>query len=248
MMEHLEELRTRLIKVVIGFVVGALVCWFLYESILDLLVEPLRRLALADELLADGELIVTGPTEALGVRLKVTAFGGAVLSLPIAMWQLWRFVTPGLYSHEKRSGAAFVIVGVLLFAAGAGVAALVLPTALEILVGFGGPDLLLIPRASEYLSFVMILVIAFGASFEFPLVLLALTFLRILTPASLRRGRRLAWIVMLLASAVITPTQDPITMVLLAVPLAALYEATILAASLIARRRSASAGTRTPVR
>ena len=235
LMEHLEELRSRLIKGVAAFIVGTVAAWFLYDAILEILVIPLKQLDVSDEIISDGRLIFTAPTEAFFVRLKVVAFSGLILSLPVLLWQAWRFVTPGLYKKEKRYAFPFVLVSMLLFAGGAAFAYATLPMALRVLTAFGGSDLVLLPRASEYLSFVMLVVGAFGLAFEFPLVLLALTLVGVITTDTLRKGRRVAWIVILIVAAVVTPTQDPITLMIMSIPLAILYEATILVARLMRR-------------
>lgn len=235
LIEHLEELRARLFKMVLAFAAGAVVSWFLYDHILALLVSPLEKLPEANQLLTDGELIFTAPPEAFFIRLKVTSFAGLVLALPVILWQAWRFVTPGLYSQEKRYALPFVLASMLLFAAGLAFAFVTLPQALRVLTGFAGTEIVFFPRASEYLSFVLLLSFAFGVAFELPIALLALTLAGVLSTDKLRRGRRIAWLLILVLGAVITPTQDPITLLMVAVPLAFLYELTILTARLMGR-------------
>lgn len=232
-MEHLEELRGRLFKMVLAYALACGVAWFAYSNVLDLLIEPLARLPVADQILKNGQLVYTAPTEAFFIRLKVTAFTGMIFALPIILWQLWRFVTPGLHRHERRYALPFVFVSVLLFGLGVTVAFLSLPKALEVLAGFAGSELVLLPKASDYLSFVLVLIAAFGFSFEFPILLLGLTLVGVLTSAKLRKMRRMAWVVILIVAAMITPTQDPITLAIMAVPLGLLYEGTIIAARLM---------------
>lgn len=233
LMEHLEELRSRLFKVVLAYAACCAVAWYFYSPILAMLIDPLARLPVADQILEGGQLIYTAPTEAFIIRLKVTAFAGMVLALPVALWQLWRFVTPGLHAHERKYALPFVVVSVVLFAAGVVTAFVSLPKALEVLAGFAGTELVLLPRAADYLSFVLILIAAFGFSFEFPIILLGLTLVGVLSSRKLRNARRMAWIVILVLAAVITPTQDPITLMIMAVPLGLLYEGTILVARLL---------------
>lgn len=235
LMEHLEELRSRLIKSAIAFVGGVVAAWFAYGPILEALILPLKRLDVADQIITDGQLIFTAPTEAFFVKLKVVAFSGLVIALPIILWQVWRFITPGLYKNEKRYALPFVFISMLLFGAGASFAYYTLPKALEILTAFGGTELVLLPRAAEYLSFVLVLIAGFGIAFELPLILLALTLVGVIGTETLRRGRRVAWVVILVIAAIITPTGDPITLMIMSVPLALLYEATILATRLIRR-------------
>lgn len=235
LLEHLEELRNRLFKVVVAYVIAAIGAWFVYSTILGWLIAPLKSLPIADQIIEGGQLIYTAPTEAFFVRLKVTAFSAMVLALPVMLWQLWRFVTPGLHSHEKRYALPFVFVALILFAAGVATAFVSMPKALQVLAGFAGTEMVLLPRAAEYLSFVMLLVAAFGFSFEFPIILLGLCLVGVITSRHLRDARRIAWIVILVVAALITPTQDPITLAIMSAPLALLYEGTILAARMMKR-------------
>lgn len=235
LIEHLEELRSRLVKIIVAFAITSLGAWFFYDQIVAVLIRPLARLPEAREILEKGQLIVTAPQEAFFIRLKVTAFAGFGLSVPVILWQLWRFVTPGLYAREKRYALPFVLVATGLFSGGAALAFAVLPQALRILVSFGGSDVVLVPRASEYLSFVVLLVLAFAATFELPLVLLSLVAVGAISSRTLRKGRRFAWLLILVIAALITPTPDPVNQLILAIPLALLYEGTILAARLFRR-------------
>lgn len=230
LMGHLEELRTRLFKMVIAYAIASTAAWFLYERLLQLLISPLAKLPAADQILRNGQLIYTAPTEAFVVRLKVVAFAGLVLAMPVILWQLWRFVTPALYKHEKRYALPFVLTSMLLFAGGVSVAFASLPKALEVLAGFAGNELVLLPKAADYLSFVLLLIVAFGVSFEFPIALLALTLVGVLSSEKLRKSRRIAWVIILVVAAVITPTQDPITLAMMSLPLGLLFEATVLTA------------------
>lgn len=240
LLSHLEELRGRLLKIVLAFIVLSVLAWFLYDRVLAVLVEPLKSLPEADQIFSRGRLVFIGaPTEALFLRLKVTAFVGFVLALPVVLWQLWRFVTPGLYAREKTFAVAFVSVAMILFAAGAVFAHLLLPQALRILYAFAGTEAVILPRASDYLSFVMLLVAAFGITFELPLVLISLSLVGVLPAETLQRGRKIAWIALLALAAIVTPTADPLTMLLLGIPLILLYEVTVLVAKFIRRRRLA---------
>ncbi len=235
LMEHLEELRSRMFKMALAYAIACGAAWFLYSPILAMLIHPLSKLPVADQIIESGQLIYTAPTEAFIIRLKVTAFTGMVLALPVILFQLWRFVTPGLHAHEKKYALPFVFVSVILFGVGVAVAFLSLPKALEVLAGFAGTELVMLPRAADYLSFVLILIAAFGFSFEFPIILLGLTLVGVLSSRKLRDARKIAWVVILVLAAVITPTQDPITLMIMAVPLGLLYEGTVLTARLLKR-------------
>lgn len=235
-MQHLEELRVRLFKMVLAFLATSIVAWLVYDRILAILIAPLKTLPESKQLLRDGKLIFTSPPEAFFVRLKVVAAAGLFFALPIILWQLWRFITPGLYKREKRLAIPFVGVSILLFAMGSSLAMITMPQALRFLVSLAGSaDFVLLPRASEYLSFTLLLVMAFGLTFEFPLVLIFLSLVGVITSRGLRRQWRLALILVLLASAVVTPTQDPFTMAALSIPLYLLYEGTIIAVKLLKR-------------
>jgi sec-independent protein translocase protein TatC len=235
--EHLDELRTRIIRMLIAFVVGAVVAWFLYDPILAFLVHPLRHLPQAAQIFRSGSknpsLIVFSPIEPFFIRLKVVSFAALALALPVVLWELWRFIAPGLYANEKRYAIPFVGSALALFVGGVGLAFWTLPAALHFLTAFSGGSIQLLPRASEYLSFVMLLILAFGVAFEFPLVLLALSLMGVLPSRKLRSWRRPAWVVILVLAGFLTPAQDPITQVLLAAPMAILYEATIIVARLL---------------
>ena len=150
LMEHLVELRSRLIKSVLAVVVGAVVCWILYPQILDLLVQPycdvvpeeaVDEEAARQNLFGGCELLVLDPLEPFSVRLTVAGYGGLALAIPVVLWQVWRFVQPGLYRSERRHAIAFTVVGALLFALGAGLAYWSIPRALKFLSTIGGEDL-----------------------------------------------------------------------------------------------------------
>jgi sec-independent protein translocase protein TatC len=225
---HLEELRVRLFKAVIATVLGAVVAWLFYNQILGVLVEPLHVLPQAGQVISRGRLIFTAPLEAVLVRVKVVTFAGAALASPVILWQAWRFITPGLYQHEKRYGLAFILASLVLFAAGTALAFAFIGPAIHLLVALGGSRVTLLPRASDYLSFVLIVIVAFGATFEFPIVLLALGAVGIVSSRMLRSQRRVAWMTIVVVATIVTPTVDPVTPFALAIPLALLYEGTIL--------------------
>ena len=226
--EHLEELRSRILRMLLAFGVAAVVAWFAYNPILGFLTTPLRHLPQAAQVIRHGQLIVTSPTEPLFIRLKVVSFAALALALPVVLWQLWRFIAPGLYSNEKRYAIPFVGSALVLFVAGVAVAFATLPAALHFLTDFSGGRIELLPRASEYLSFVLLLILAFGVAFEFPMLLVALSLVGVISSRNMRRWRRPAWVLILIVAGALTPAQDPITQVLLAIPMAILYELTIL--------------------
>lgn len=245
LVEHLAELRSRLIKSILAVAVGATVCWILYPQLLDLLLEPYCR-TLGDDgvttLVRDGAsdcaLFVTDPLDGLGVRLKVAAYGGIALAMPVILWQLWRFVTPGLYAHERRLAIPFVLSALVLFVLGAGLAYWTLPQALGFLASIGGPDLQEIYSPTKYLNLVVFMMLAFGLGFEFPIVLIFLQMADVLQADTLRKFRRYAIVGIFILVAIITPSGDPISLLALSIPMVLFYEVSILYGRIRNRRRA----------
>ncbi len=244
LIEHLAELRRRLIVSAVAVGVGAVVCWTVSDWIIELLLEPYCDVLADRDDQAECNLYVTTPLEPFRVKLTVAGYGGIALAVPVIMWQLWRFIAPGLYSREKRYALPFVIGGVLLFFTGAALAYWSIPRALSFLLSLGGENFVEIFRPSEYLGFVIKMIVAFGVGFEFPILLIFLQLLGIVDNRTLRRGRRYALVGIVALVAVITPSGDPFTLIVLSVPMYAFYEIAILFGMLRARRRrkAASAG------
>lgn len=228
LMAHLTELRTRVIRSVIAIAIGALVGWFLYNRIIDFILEPYCDTLASGGGDGDCSLRVDEPLEGLSTRMMVAGYTGIGLAVPVWLWQGWRFISPGLYPHEKRNGVVFVVLGVLLFAGGASLAFWTLPRALEFLIDIGGPDLFTEFRARAYIEFVIKMMLAFGLGFEFPLLLAFLQILGLVTPQALAKQRRLAIVGIVILVAVITPSGDPISLLALAGPMYLFYEAAIV--------------------
>ena len=245
LLAHLQELRNRLLKCAVAVAVAAVACWILYPWILDLLLEPYCRIRddLGDDdpagaVFGSGcELLVTDPLEPFSVRMTVAGYGGVALAMPVLLWQVWRFVAPGLYARERRWAVPFVSSGLVLFAAGCVLAYWSIPRALDFLVGIGGPDLVSVFSPARYLSFVVKMTMAFGIGFEFPLVLVFLQLIGVVTPATLRRVRRYALVGIVAMVAILTPSGDPFTLLVLSVPMVLFYELAILLGTLRQRRR-----------
>ena len=240
LMAHLEELRRRLLICALAVTAGAVACWFLYPQILDLLLEPycqLRGSPGPTPVFGEGcDLLVTDPLEPFSVRLMVAGYGGLALAVPVLLWELWRFVVPGLVARERRWALPFVLIGAVLFAAGCALAYWSIPRALDFLVGIGGPDLVSVFSPARYLGFVLKMTVAFGVGFEFPLVLIFLQIIGIVTPATLRRIRRFAVVGIVAFVAILTPSGDPFTLLILSVPMVVFYESAILFGVLRDRR------------
>lgn len=241
LVEHLTELRHRLIVCVVAVAVGMLVAFIAYNWIISILIDPYADLVRARPLSSAtaGRLLTTDPLEGFSVRMKTSAYAGIALAMPVLLWQLWRFVTPGLYPHERRYAVPFVASALVLFALGAGLAYYTLPRALEFLVDIAGDDFVTAYQASKYFQLITYMMLAFGIGFEFPIVLVFLQLAGIIEPATLRRGRRFAIVGVCVLVAVITPSGDPISMLMLSVPMVVFYEVAILIGSLIAKRRAA---------
>ncbi|HVM19307.1 MAG TPA: twin-arginine translocase subunit TatC [Egibacteraceae bacterium] len=245
--EHLEELRSRLFKSAAAIAVGFVVGFILRRPVLDLLTQPYcaldPRLRAASNALGTEQcrLIFIDVTGAFFISLKAAAIVAVVLAGPVVVYQLWRFITPGLRPVERKYAIPFVVVTQLLFAGGAVFAYFLIPRALEFLLGFAGDRVESLMDADRYLSFILQTMIAFGLAFEFPVILVVLSLMGVVTAAGLRKWRRHAIFGTFVASAIITPTQDPLTLSLMAMPLVLFYELSILAARLIERRRRRSA-------
>jgi sec-independent protein translocase protein TatC len=227
LIEHLTELRRRLIVSAIAVAVGAIVCFILYNFILNFLIGPYEHVT------GKHELQVLDPLEAFATRLKIATFGGIFIASPVVLWELWRFITPGLHPKEKRYAVPFIIASILLFLFGVFVAMQTFDPALRFLTGVGGSDLNPNFTASKYLSFILLMFVAFGIAFEFPIVLVALELAGVLTSQRLRKWRRPAIVVIVFIAAVITPSQDPYSLFFMSVPMYLFYEGSILIGRLL---------------
>ncbi len=241
--EHLRELRSRLVKSGIAVVLGMVVGWIIYPQSFRFLSAPFEgAVQQAQDQGREVTLALTGVTDPFVLQLQVAAITGILLAAPIWLYQLWRFVTPGLHRHEKKWGIAFVVVATPLFFSGAVLAYVVLPLGLEILLGFTPENVENIVSVDRYLSFFLRVVIVFGIGFLIPLLIVTLNFAGVLS------GKRLAswwrWIVFLtfVFAAVATPTGDPINLILLAGPILILVMAAVGIALLNDRRRAKRKG------
>jgi sec-independent protein translocase protein TatC len=239
LMEHLTELRDRLIKIVLAVAIGMAISFVLYPQIFDILIEPYQQVADPERSISE-DLIAADPLEGFTVRMRLALYGGIAIAMPVILWQLWRFITPGLYPHEKRYAVPFLACALALFVLGAGLAYLTLPRALEFLQTIGGDDLVAGYRPGKYFQLVTYMMLAFGIGFEFPIVLIFLQMIGVLTVAGLRSARRYAIVGITILVAVITPSGDPISMLMLSVPMVVFYEVSIVAGLLIQRRRRAA--------
>jgi sec-independent protein translocase protein TatC len=241
LVEHLAELRTRLIICVIAVAIGMMIAFLAYQWIFDFLIDPYRDIANDNNSLTGGDLLQTDPLEGFGVRMKSSAYAGIALAMPVILWQIWQFVTPGLYPHERRYAVPFVISALVLFVLGAGLAYYTLPRALDFLIDIAGEGFVTAFSAGKYFQLITYMMLAFGIGFEFPIVLIFLQMAGVLDAATLRRGRRFAIVGICILVAVITPSGDPISMLMLSVPMVVFYEAAIIIGSAITKRQAAKA-------
>ncbi|MET0728617.1 MAG: twin-arginine translocase subunit TatC [Acidimicrobiales bacterium] len=241
LIEHLTELRDRIIKIVLAVVIGMVISFLLYPQIFEFLLAPYKDVAESHpaSTIGDGKLLILDPLEGFGVRMKLAAYGGIALAMPVILWQIWQFVTPGLYAHERRYALPFVLSALTLFVLGAGLAYYTLPRALEFLVEIGGDDLVTAFAPGKYFTLITYMMLAFGIGFEFPILLIFLQMAGILSVSTLRNGRRYAIVGICVLVAVITPSGDPISMLMLSVPMVIFYEISIVAGRLLERRRAA---------
>lgn len=239
LMEHLVELRSRLIKCFIAIAVGALAGWLLYKPVLSLLMDPLRDLA--DDPNVSDKFISFDPLEQFMLRIKMSTYLGIALAMPFLLWQIWAFIAPGLYQNERRYAGAFVGSATVLFALGATIAYFTLPQALGFLQSVGGDDVQYQYTTENYIMLILYMMLAFGVGFQFPIVVVFLQLIGLVEPQQLSRFRRFAVVIIFAVAAVITPSADPISLVALALPMVLFYEISILIGRLIGRRRRRSA-------
>jgi sec-independent protein translocase protein TatC len=238
LMEHLIELRQRLIYALLGVSAGFIVCFFFAKDIYNILVQPYRWAAGADEKI---EMIYTAPHEFFFTQLKLALFGAMFLAFPIIANQIYKFVAPGLYKNEREAFRPYLIATPLLFLLGAGVVYfIVMPLAMKFFLGMewktGDVQIHLQARVSEYLSLIMTLVLGFGIIFQLPVVLTLLARAGMLDGDVLREKRRWAIVGIFAVAAVLTPP-DPISQISMAIPTVLLYEASILAVDRVVKQR-----------
>ena len=239
---HLTELRNRIAKALLAVLIATAIAFWWYEHGLgDFIRAPYCGLP-ADLRYGDSDsgcgLLITDVFAGVFIRLKVSFLAGSVLSAPFWLYQLWAFITPGLKRNEKRYGIGFVAVSTLLFALGAVLAYISLSAGLELLLGLAGEGTIIALTAQDYIGFVLSLLIAFGVSFEMPLIAIALNLVGVLSYEVLSKSRRWIFFLTIVFAAFVTPTQDPFTMLLMAIPMIVLFEGAIQVTRIVDRRRA----------
>lgn len=237
-MDHLRELRQRVIRSLLAVAVGTIVMLAAYDPVKNWLTKPYRNLCTArPEFKCDGSLFALGPLDGFTARLRVCAYGGLVLALPVVLWQIWRFVVPALNKKEKKYAIPFILSSIVLFAVGCSIAYWTLDKALEFLINWSGTDITEAYRITDYIMLVVMMMLAFGIGFLSPVLLVFLQLVNAVTPKTLIKQWRYSIIGIFVAAAVITPSGDPISLLALAVPLTVLYLFSVLIGWLLTRRR-----------
>ncbi|HSE83237.1 MAG TPA: twin-arginine translocase subunit TatC [Thermodesulfobacteriota bacterium] len=233
--EHLEELRKRMLWSLLAVIVCFIPAYIFSERVFDFLMRPV-----IDNLPEGSTLIFTRPAEGFTTYLKVAFFASLILALPFILYQVWKFVAPALYQHEKQIVVPFIFFGTVFFLVGASFCYFIAaPPAFKFLLTEYSTDYLkALPKIDEALSFFMALILGFGIIFEFPLAVFLLARLGIVTSRMLREKRRYAILISAIAAAVITPTADAISMMFMFVPLIIFYELGILVAWVFGKKKS----------
>lgn len=228
---HLMELRRRLIICVLALAATGTIGFVFYPHLLSFMQHPYCVAFPGKKC----KLYVTAPLDGLTLRFKLATFGGLILASPIILWEFWRFITPGLKPSEKRYAIPFILSTVTLFLAGCALAYISFSHALKFLISIGGPSLSYIISPNQYLSLMLLLMVMYGFAFIFPVVLVSLEIANVVTPAKLLGWWRPAVILITLAAAIFTPTGDPLSMLILMVPLIVFYFGAILVGKLLGK-------------
>jgi sec-independent protein translocase protein TatC len=240
--EHLTELRNRLAKALIVIIIATIVCFFFEPHIFNFLKEPYCHLPASRRVTVgtnqECRLYFFGILDGFMIRLKISLIAGIVASSPVWLYQLWSFITPGLHRHERRWSLTFVAASVLLFLLGAFFAYVTLSKGLSLLLSFGGDGLASLLDVNKYLSYVTAMLLIFGLSFEVPLLVTMLNLAGVVPTQKLRDWRRPEIMLVFVFAAVVTPSQDPFTMLALGLPMVILYEVAVIIGRLNDRRKA----------
>jgi sec-independent protein translocase protein TatC len=232
-LEHLGELRTRIVRGLFCLLAGTLIALPFSARLTDWLARPVTKLGY--------ELVFTAPAEAFWVQMKVGLIAGLFIASPGILWQVWAFIAPGLYTHEKKYAAPFVIIGSLMFIAGGAFSLFVVtPYALTFLLGYARPGLKPMITIQNHVDFLLKFTLAFGCVFELPLALTLLARMGVVNARMLAKNRKYAILGAFVAGAILTPTPDAFNQTLMAGPLILLYEVGIICARIFGRKPAPS--------
>ncbi len=233
LVDHLRELRNRLLISLAAILIGITVAYVLWEPIYDFLRAPYCQVNDQDEC----NLYALGIFDQFQVRMRVAFLGGALLSSPVWIFHIGRFITPALHRNERRYAIAFTTSGLVLFGAGVTLAYLTVARGLEIFLSIGGEHVVPLLSVQSYLSFITVLLLAFGIAFEFPLVVVFLNLTGALSATRMRSSRRGVFFGLFAVSAILVPTTDPFTFLVMALPMCLLYEVCIVLARVREKRQ-----------
>jgi sec-independent protein translocase protein TatC len=232
LIEHLTELRYRLVVSIYAVAGGGVVGWFLYMPFFRVATHPyctwVQQQPPERQPPTGCNLVVTTPLDSMLIKLKVVLFIGLAIALPVVLFQLWAFVVPGLTAKEKKYSIPFIGSAVVLFALGVAFAIVTLPKALNFLLGFAGEGVTPLISFSSYFTFVVLVALAFGVSFLFPVILVFLELVGVLSSRKLASARRWSILGISIFCAIITPSSDPYTMLAMTIPMCLFYEAAII--------------------
>src|SRR5450756_2210868 len=234
--DHLRELRRRIVIAASAIVVGSVLGWFEYDSLFTQLMAPLRKLEAERGGLVN--INFGGITQPFTVQLQVAMFVGVIVASPVWLFQVWGFIVPGLTKREKRITVAFIGAAVPLFLLGCLFATIAVPRAIEVLIGFTPKGAANLPDAALYLTFVTRFILAFGLAFLLPVFLVGLNAAHVLPARIMLKGWRIAVLLIFLFAAMMTPTPDAWTMLVLALPMVGFFFAAVGVATLLDRRRA----------
>jgi sec-independent protein translocase protein TatC len=241
-LDHLRELRRRLVVILLIVVVGAVLGWYLYPHTLDILRRPYcsvpEKYRFTPRGSVDCVLVYHGALDGFTTRLKVSLISGAVFTGPFWLYQIWAFITPGLRKNERKYTLVFVVASTILFVAGMALAYVVLSKGLRLLLEQAGDGTQAQLTVSDYISFVTLMLVVFGAAFELPLLVVMANFAGVLPASLLRRSRRIAIFLIFLFAAIATPSTDPFTMCAMAGPMVILFEVAIQISIVHDRRKA----------
>jgi sec-independent protein translocase protein TatC len=245
--EHLRELRRRVVISAIAIVVTTIVAYIFHARLQSIITHPYCHLPVSYRLNpAKCTLYASGVLDPFRITLKISMYAGVLVSSPIWLYQIWKFVTPGLYTHEKRYASSFVAASVALFAMGAAFAYFTLEKGLHFLLGYASNGLTSLLSFDSYLSFVVAMVLIFSVSFEMPLLVVMLNMVGVVSAQKLRHWWRAVIFAIFVFAAVATPSQDPFTMSALAVPMCLLYGVAVAIATVHDRRAARRGSTLYP--
>jgi sec-independent protein translocase protein TatC len=232
--EHIAELRTRIFICVVAIVVTAIAGWFLYSPVLRFMTESYRSFCHHHPgRTVSCNLLARTPTEGFLTRLQLSFYIGIILAGPVWMWELWRFITPGLKKNEKRYAVPYLVAAVGLFTFGVALAVLVWPKALNWLISVGGTNVSTAYSISSYVNLYTLVCLVFGAVFLYPIIVVSLMISGVVPTAKWRKWRRPAIVVLCAVAAIVTPSNDPFTFAGMAVPMIVFYELSILLGRLL---------------